>query len=43
MKNKQVEMLELKTSINQIQTIMASIITRQDQTEESIRLRSYCM
>jgi hypothetical protein len=31
MKNNQVEILEMKTSINEIQTIMDSIISRQDQ------------
>jgi hypothetical protein len=36
MKKNQVEMLEIKISIYQIQTIMDSIISRQDQTEERI-------
>jgi TolA-binding protein len=35
-KKNQVNMLEMKTSINQIQTTMGSIISRQDQTEERI-------
>jgi TolA-binding protein len=33
---KQVEMLEMKTSINQIKTTVDSIISRQDQAEEKI-------
>jgi hypothetical protein len=36
MKNNQVEMLETKTSINQIQTTVDNIISKQDQTVERI-------
>jgi hypothetical protein len=36
MKNNQVQILEVKTSINLIQTTMDSIVSRQDQTEEII-------
>jgi predicted nucleic acid-binding Zn-ribbon protein len=36
MKNNQVEMLEMKTAINQIQTTVDSIISRQDRTEKEI-------
>jgi hypothetical protein len=35
-KNTQVEMLEIKTLINQIQTIVGSIISKQDVTEKII-------
>jgi hypothetical protein len=34
MQNNQVEMLEVKTTINQIQTVMGNIITREHKTEE---------
>jgi hypothetical protein len=34
MKNNQVEMLEMKTSINQIQTTVNNIISRQDQQKK---------
>jgi hypothetical protein len=34
MKNNQVKMLEMKMSINQIETTVDNITSRQDQTEE---------
>jgi TolA-binding protein len=36
MKNNQVGILEMKTSINQIKTTVHSLISREDQTEERI-------
>jgi hypothetical protein len=35
-KNNQIEMFEMKTSVNQIQIIVSSIISRKDRREERI-------
>jgi hypothetical protein len=47
LKNNQEAILKIKTSTNQVKTILDSIVSREDQTEERyhiwrIRLKRYC-